>query len=544
MARFRLFRLLGCDGEDADPQEKPAVPPPEYRSVVGNLNPAIQGLPIVQPRKIGFYLFPANILEDDDNEKKWGGIMDTASKGMGNGQGKFLTNRTPQNTFLMHDGTVKWAMHLNQHDAVRRLIGRGAEVNMVLHKRYTDLHHAVSQGDQELIVNLLKYGADINVTDNEGNTPLHCALNHWLKITDTYEDGGDDFALPIIKLLAEKGADLEAHNRYGNTVLHEACIYGDGLSLIFLSGHNNPGTEITHRRLTMAKYLLKLGIPVDTRDKWGSTPLLRCCTMRTPDRNVIALLLENGADVHSANHQGDTVLDAVCFQRDTELLKQVTERAIKNVADTNTGNDGEDTAHAATADLFNKPTILSTPLHYAAQHSGPDRVFFLLSHGAKPRTPTYATGATPLHLIASTSNATATDRPSSPSATSSTSSTTATATTTMTAIANPITQKINLLISHGADINARDLRGATPLHYAARNVESRHQERIVAALLAAGAEPDCKDLSGRTPLMELEGYWVLKGAVVKRLVEAGAERVEGMQGLGGFEYMDRDGIEG
>ncbi|KAL2375014.1 hypothetical protein RJ035_000653 [Blastomyces gilchristii] len=615
---MRFSQLLCCGGPDDDGQ-KDASPPPAYRSIEGN-PAATQSLPNLQPRKIAFYISPSSGLA---NDRDGDGVVEKAEPVDTKGKGRLLrddSDRDAQehkrdqdvsrlrqgaaqsvsdNTFLMPNGrevtlntnddfvqatlaaaqtsdqaldqwlalgygieikdsrkrsAATWAVLQNHSGAIRRFIDRGANVNLGISNTCTELHRAVSEGNEKLVVTLLKHKADVNAIDNEGNTPLHCALNHWLKT-----DESEDFS--IFKLLVEKGAaDLEAHNRYGNTVLHEACIYGDGMPLRYMPGSSAPPPAITSRRLVLAKTLLDLGIPMDTRDKWGSTPLLRCCTMQTPDRDVIALLLDRGADVNAPNNHGDTALDTVCFQRDTELLKQIAARVIninitandKRNDDHDNENDDNDTyddnqPDPTTAALFNKPTVLSTPLHYAAQHSGPDRLLFLLSHGANPSTPTYATGATPLHLLASSKPITA-DRPTSPSPSFNTPPTpptkTVITTTTRPHQTDHITQNIHLLTTYGADINARDLTGATPLHYAARNVESRYQERIVTALLAAGAEPNCKDSKGRTPLGDLEGFWVLKGAVVKRLVEAGAEKVPGMEGLGGFEYMDRDGVEG
>ncbi|EEQ90915.1 ankyrin repeat protein [Blastomyces dermatitidis ER-3] len=615
---MRFSQLLCCGGPDDDGQ-KDASPPPAYRSIEGN-PAATQSLPNLQPRKIAFYISPSSGLA---NDRDGDGVVEKAEPVDTKGKGRLLrddSDRDAQehkrdqdvsrlrqgaaqsvsdNTFLMPNGrevtlntnddfvqatlaaaqtsdqaldqwlalgygieikdsrkrsAATWAVLQNHSGAIRRFIDRGANVNLGISNTCTELHRAVSEGNEKLVVTLLKHKADVNAIDNEGNTPLHCALNHWLKT-----DESEDFS--IFKLLVEKGAaDLEAHNRYGNTVLHEACIYGDGMPLRYMPGSSAPPPAITSRRLVLAKTLLDLGIPMDTRDKWGSTPLLRCCTMQTPDRDVIALLLDRGADVNAPNNHGDTALDTVCFQRDTELLKQIAARVINiNITANDKRNDDHDNANddndtyddnqpdPATAALFNKPTVLSTPLHYAAQHSGPDRLLFLLSHGANPSTPTYATGATPLHLLASSKPITA-DRPTSPSPSFNTPPTpptkTVITTTTRPHQTDHITQNIHLLTTYGADINAHDLTGATPLHYAARNVESRYQERIVTALLAAGAEPNCKDSKGRTPLGDLEGFWVLKGAVVKRLVEAGAEKVPGMEGLGGFEYMDRDGVEG
>lgn len=62
------------------------------------------------------------------------------------------------------------------------------------------------------------------------------------------------------------------------------------------------------------------------------------------------------------------------------------------------------------------------------------------------------------------------------------------------------------LIAQGADVEARNRRGAAPLHYAAvGNPQSQRwnpqaQARAIAALIAAGADPNAVDRSGASPL--------------------------------------------
>ena len=58
------------------------------------------------------------------------------------------------------------------------------------------------------------------------------------------------------------------------------------------------------------------------------------------------------------------------------------------------------------------------------------------------------------------------------------------------------------LITRGADVAARNRRGATPLHYAAdtNHRDPEAQVATIAALLAAGAEPNARDKDGTTPL--------------------------------------------
>jgi ankyrin repeat protein len=62
------------------------------------------------------------------------------------------------------------------------------------------------------------------------------------------------------------------------------------------------------------------------------------------------------------------------------------------------------------------------------------------------------------------------------------------------------------LVGHGADVSARNRRGAQPIHYAtigqpgSETWAPRAQAAIVAYLLRAGADPNAQDKSGVTPL--------------------------------------------
>jgi len=78
------------------------------------------------------------------------------------------------------------------------------------------------------------------------------------------------------------------------------------------------------------------------------------------------------------------------------------------------------------------------------------------------------------------------------------------------------------LIAQGADVNAVDARGWTPLACATHNAElDRGFPDIVQALIDAGADVEAKIGYGIRPLMLAAGYG--ETAVVKVLLDAGAD---------------------
>jgi hypothetical protein len=86
---------------------------------------------------------------------------------------------------------------------------------------------------------------------------------------------------------------------------------------------------------------------------------------------------------------------------------------------------------------------------------------------------------------------------------------------------------IRLLLSRGADVGARNRRGARPLHYAvdgipgSRNWNPRAQAESVTCLIEAGADPNAGDKSGVTPLHR--AVRTRCAAAVKALLDGGAD---------------------
>ncbi len=81
-------------------------------------------------------------------------------------------------------------------------------------------------------------------------------------------------------------------------------------------------------------------------------------------------------------------------------------------------------------------------------------------------------------------------------------------------------QKIQAAIEHGADVNARDLDGMTPLMAAA---ESNLDPVVVMMLLEAGADGRAKDNWGRTAFDYAQYNAFLKGSDAYQILQEASQ---------------------
>lgn len=188
---------------------------------------------------------------------------------------------------------------------IRRLKVEGAQINAISHG-ITVLHHAISQGSWEVVEVLLQLGADIELPDPNGATPL-------LRAVISKET-------KIVRVLCERGphgkANLDARDQDGLTALHHAVKVGYdheiARTLLRHGADANPHctfsqktplhSTIDENNMASANFLLEEcpEIQIEATDTRGRTPLALAVNQARYDH--AEMLLDRGAVIERGKY--------------------------------------------------------------------------------------------------------------------------------------------------------------------------------------------------------------------------------------------------
>ena len=430
----------------------------------------------------GIFLF------DDDRE--------ALLKLLGSGGGS-LNDRDAEGNTALHQVAAQYDSYAP--DKVVQLVAGGAEVNATNHQGQTPLHVAADHinswpsepgGPDNAFLALIKAKANVNAQDNQGLTPLHvlaasessfkkeafqallaAGANPNLRDHQgrtpalvllsgkwPWEDAGD-----CVALLVTAGADLSAQDNQGKTLLHAAAL-GDQKPLFFVRG---VGDALAAARLQ-----------VDARDHDGDTPLQIAAKTGTWD--VYDWLVKQGANLDVTNQAGET----------PRLLAVRSQDPFRSLARTNPDSDFSTAIQTGNLEALRRlvqalPQLVNesnqfrlAPLRLAVLKHRTDMIELLETNGAK-----WDEGSA---VLAGRTNELAAILRQNPAA----------AATVVDgqglahlAAANGEVNTLNLLIAAGADLQAQDQWGLSPLGRALIN----HQAEVAVLLRQQGGRENLFD---------------------------------------------------
>ena len=403
------------------------------------------------------------------------------------------------------DGTtaLQWAAHWNDVETVKALIAAGAKANVASRYGVTPLHEAASIGSAPIVNALLRAGAAADSTYGEGETPLMLAAR-----------SGN---LESVKLLLEAGANVNAAEKFrGQTALMLAAVenHADIVQALIAAG-----AQVNQRTIWYDFQELTGGAGGIIHDRPQGALTALILAARQGSIEASEKLIAAGADLAITEPQYlFTALQTAIFNGHYALAKMLLEK----------GANPNDGSLYIVMEMRNLATYSNRPNPSDTERgvSHMDVARLLLDKGADPNAPyvktvpprqaqgniNVAAGATPLYRAVRAIDLAAVqllvDRGANPSQAIKDGSTPMMAAAglgaprggdeevTEAGDRNDPIDVMKVLLAKGANVNAANDLGMTPLHYAAQ----RGSDRIIEFLASQGARFDVKNKQGRSPL--------------------------------------------
>ena len=167
---------------------------------------------------------------------------------------------------------------------------------------------AIQEEDLETVKNLIKAGADVNITNDDGNSPLLLASTDNTVRSSSYLE-----KTKILEELIKAGADVNVRNIKGDTALIISCFY---------SNYDNIWE------------LIKVGADVNIQNRYGETALM--VSIIQEDSYSFDQILKVSANINITDSYGRTALIYAVMRQNLYMTHELMKRgADVNVRDKN-----------------------------------------------------------------------------------------------------------------------------------------------------------------------------------------------------------------
>ena len=164
----------------------------------------------------------------------------------------------------------------------------------------------------------LEFGADVNIADDNGDTPIFMSFCNNIKIaellissganvkvvnnlkqTPLFGDSWSIFSIEFFEKLIEMGLNINHEDIFGHNALLWLLIHGYDID--------------TDSEIDVINFFIKNGIDINKQENAGNTALLLLSKQNYSNRrSVVKIFIEAGADVNLSNADGKTPLHHYC----------------------------------------------------------------------------------------------------------------------------------------------------------------------------------------------------------------------------------------
>ena len=228
-------------------------------------------------------------------------------------------------------------------DCARVLLKASADINATNPNGFSAILLAIINNHYDVVAFLLEQGADANIADEVGRTPLYAAVDmHTLPDSNLpwpSELNNQLTSLDLIQALLAHGANVNAQLKkqqpYRSKVDRGAdTMLGTGATPL-LRAAKAGDTEVV-------KVLLAKGADPKLTTKFGMTPIMAASGLGTKEEDTtgrkkteaqaiasIKLCLDAGADVNAIDTQGDTALHGAAQKGDDQVVQFLVDHGAK-----------------------------------------------------------------------------------------------------------------------------------------------------------------------------------------------------------------------
>ena len=244
--------------------------------------------------------------------------------------------------------TLETAAMLGDTERVREFLKKGIDGQ----DNGQALVWASRQGHLQVVKLLLDRGADVNAKGELGRTALMEASGRETELMEASESGH----LEIVKFLLAKGADVNAQKDLGRWTALMSAAAGGNVEIVQalldkgadINAKNYQGwtplmwaSEEGH--LQAVKLLLDKGADVNAKDEWGNTALTSAAQRGNVE--MVQALLDKGPDINPKDDEGWTPLMWAAAGGNVEIVQALLDKGADiNAEDRKTGNTALDLA--------------------------------------------------------------------------------------------------------------------------------------------------------------------------------------------------------